>query len=127
LVVSPYVKRGNVHHSTFGFESILKMIEYRFGLGPLTRRDAYATNIARAFDWRSKPRLDVPDLPRPEHVVSQPCAIGGSAQARAKEHDVVDMVTSGYLDSLGFEYRAMTPARAFREPGKVVDAFVPAT
>jgi phospholipase C len=126
VVVSPYVKRGNVHHSTFGFESILKMIEYRFGLGPLTRRDAYATNIARAFDWRSKPNTTVPDLPRPEHVVSQPCAIGGTAQARAKEHDLADMVTTGYLDSLGFDYKPMDPASAFREPGKVVEAFVPA-
>ena len=127
LVVSPYARRGHVHHSTFGFESILKMIEYRFGLRPLTRRDAYATNIARAFDWRSKPRLDIPDLPRPEHVVSQPCAIGGSSQARTKEHDVVDIVTSGWAEQMGFDYRPMTPQRAFREPGKVVDAFLPAS
>jgi phospholipase C len=126
LAVSPYVRRGHVAHSTFGFESILSMIEYRFGLGPLTRRDAYATNIAHAFDWRSKPRLDVPSLPTPAHVVSQPCAIGGTAQARAKEHDLTDMVSTGYLDRLGFDYRPMTPAAAFREPTKVVQAFLPA-
>jgi phospholipase C len=126
LVVSPYARRGYVHHSTFGFESILKMIEYRFGLQPLTRRDAYATNIARAFDWRSKPNLQVPDLPRPQHVVSQACAIGGTLQARGKEHDLVDMETSGYLDSLGFQTRPMTPDMAFREPSKVVQAFLPA-
>ncbi|MDX6666081.1 MAG: phospholipase [Solirubrobacteraceae bacterium] len=127
LVVSPYVRRDHVAHSTFGFESILKMIEYRFGLKPLTRRDAYATNIAHAFDWESKPRLDLPKLPTPEHVVSQPCSIGGTAQARAHEHDLVDMVTTGYLDSLGFDYKAMTPASAYREPSKVVQAFLPAS
>jgi phospholipase C len=127
LVVSPWVRRNHVHHSTFGFESILKMIRYRFGLPPLTRRDAYATNIARAFDFEHKPRLKLPDLPRPEHVVSVPCAIGGTAEARGKEHDLVDMVSSGYLDSLGFDYRPMDPSRAFREPSKVTGAFVPST
>ncbi len=46
VAVSPYVKRGAVSHTRFGFESILKMIEYRFGIPPLTTRDAYAQNIA---------------------------------------------------------------------------------
>jgi len=127
LTVSPYAKRGHVAHSTFGFESILKMIEYRFGLPPLTRRDAYATNIAHAFDWEGKPRLKLPTLPRPEHVVSQPCAIGGTTQSRAKEHDLTQLVTTGYLDRLGFDYRPMSPSVAFREPSKVVQAFLPAS
>jgi phospholipase C len=126
VIVSPYARRGHVHHSALGFESILKMIEYRFALRPLTRRDAYATNLAHAFDWRSEPRLEVPKLPTPEHVVSQPCAIGGSATARAREHDVVSMVTSGWLDSLGFDFRPMEPATAFRQPSRVLDALVPA-
>src|SRR3954471_13104989 len=63
VAVSPYARRGHVNHSLYGFESILKMIEYRFALKALTRRDAYAQNIARAFDWRSAPRLDLPKLP----------------------------------------------------------------
>ncbi|MCW2968025.1 MAG: Phospholipase [Solirubrobacteraceae bacterium] len=127
LAVSPYVKRGHVAHSTFGFESILKMIEYRFGLGALTRRDAYATNIAHAFDWVGKPRLDVPKLPTPPHIVSQPCAIGGTDFARAQEHDITQLVSSGYLDRLGFDYTPMSPAAAFREPDKLVKAFLPAS
>jgi phospholipase C len=124
LVVSPYAKQGRVHHSTLGFESILKMIEYRFGLKPLNRRDAYATNIGRAFDWVSKPRLEPAELPTPEHVVSQPCAIGGSAEARASEHDLTKLVTSGYLDRLGFDYRPMSVHEAFRMPDTLTRAFV---
>ena len=85
---------------------------------------AYASNIGRSFDWAGKPRLDVPDLPTPEHVVSLPCATGGADEQRSKEHDVLDMVTSGYLDRLGFDYRAATPADAFREPDKVVSTLV---
>src|SRR3954471_3798995 len=96
IAVSPYVRRGHVAHTIYGFESILKMIEYRFALKPLTRRDAYATNIARSFDWESKPRLDVPNLPRPEHVVSQACQGNPDGNAtRAKDHDLYDLYTSG--------------------------------
>jgi phospholipase C len=69
----------------------------------------------------------VPDLPRPEHVVSQACAIGGTSESRAKEHDLVDMVSSGYLDRLGFDYRPVDPSTAFRQPDKLRRAFVPAS
>jgi len=125
IAISPWVQRKHVAHSVYGFESILKMIEYRFALKPLTRRDAYAQNIARSFDWASKPNLKVPTLPKPEDVVSVACAGGGSTQARAKEHDMMDMVTSGWLDHVGMEYEPPTLERTFREPGKVAAAYVP--
>ena len=66
LAVSPYVRRGHVAHTIYGFESILKMIEYRFGAEAADQaRRATRSNIARSFDWSSKPRLELPDLPRP--------------------------------------------------------------
>ena len=117
VALSPYLRRGHVDHTVYGFESILKMIEYRFSLKPLTRRDAYAANIARAFDWVRDPRLEPPDLPRPEHVVSMPCATGGSSE-RAHEHDLVKLETSGYLDSLGFEVRRDL-STGFRAPDTI--------
>jgi phospholipase C len=122
IAVSPWVRRGYVAHSVYGFESILKLVEYRFGLEPLTRRDAYAGNIGRSFDWESKPRLDPPGLPRPEHVVSMACPGALPGGVRAKDHDVLDVVSSGYLDRLGLEYRAATPESTFREPSKVRQA-----
>src|SRR4051812_26604621 len=127
LAISPYVRRGHVSHSTYGFESILKMIEWRFGLEPLTKRDRYAQNIAHSIDWSSKPRLDVPNLPRPEHVVSQPCPgdPDHGAAARANDHDLVKLVTSGYLDRLGFEYKPATAESTYREPSKVNGAYRP--
>jgi phospholipase C len=36
VLASPYARRGHVDHSIYGFESILKMIRYRYGLPPLT-------------------------------------------------------------------------------------------
>jgi phospholipase C len=124
IAVSPWVRRGHVAHSSYGFESILKLIEYRFGLAPLTRRDAHAGNIGRSFDWASKPTLDVPDLPRPEHVVSMPCPGAQPGGIRAKDHDVLDLVSSGYLDKLGFEYRPATAESTFRAPSTVSQAHV---
>jgi phospholipase C len=126
VAVSPWVRRGHVAHSIYGFESILKMIEYRFGVGPLTRRDAYASNIARSFEWEHKPRFDVPTLPRPEHVVSKPCpgekrlAADG---ARPQPHPLVELAESGGLEPLGFNYRPGSVASTFREPSKVASSF----
>jgi phospholipase C len=127
VAVSPYVRRGHVSHSVFGFESILKLIEYRFGLRPLKRRDAYAQNIGRSFDWNSKPRLKRPELPDPPNVASKQCSnqpvtpkLGTGAQ-RPKEHDLAYLRTSGYLDRLGFKYRPATPSLIYRRPHKTLE------
>jgi len=126
LAVSPWVCRGHVEHSVYGFESILKMISYRFGLAPLNRRVAYARNIARSFDFQSRPRLTPPSLPHPAAVMSQACPSSASsardAPKRPKDHDLMDMVHSGYLDRLGFQYRPAGPSDLFREPHRVAAA-----
>ena len=140
VMISPYGRRGYVDHSIYGFESILKMIRYRFGLPPLTPRDYYANNVAAAFDWESSPQLEVPDLPRPAHIISTQCAgtplldTGGigldggtllgtpllpTLPAR-KPHDAYALYTSGYLDRLGFKYVPATPATMYRHPFSLV-------
>ncbi len=120
VIVSPYAKRSNVDHTNWSFESILKMIRYRFGAPPLVKRDAYARNIARAFDWQSKPRLDVPQLPSPASVISPPCggnvAFGSSAGRRDSES------LRPWLDRLGFDYKPATYDSMFRHPSKVRQA-----
>jgi phospholipase C len=127
VLVSPWAKRHHVNHSTYAFESILKLIEYRFGLAPLNKRDANATNIGVAFDWDSKPRLDRPSLPDPPMVVSQPCAAGGlnSPMVAPAPHDLFEMVTSGYLDKLGFDYKQPSLGSIVRQPDTLRKAFVP--
>ncbi|MGH2969124.1 MAG: alkaline phosphatase family protein, partial [Solirubrobacteraceae bacterium] len=82
VAVSPYARRrpgggARVRHAQLGFESILKLISYRWGLGHLTERDRYATNIAETFEFPSRPDYEPPDLPDPEHVASRPCSLGG--------------------------------------------------
>ena len=64
VAVSPWTRRRSggarfrVDHGVYGFESILKLISYRFGLGYLTKRHRYARNIGRSFDWESRPDFE---------------------------------------------------------------------
>jgi phospholipase C len=127
-MVSPYARRGHVDHNIYGFESILKLIRYRFGLDPLTTRDAYARNIVRSFDFESRPNYDLPDLPHPKHIVADACAPAAPGvnlrerlptAERPKEHDLAALHTSGYLERLGFDYRPATPHRTFRHPSSM--------
>lgn len=69
LVISP-MARPSVAHQTFDHTSVLKMIEWRFGLAPLTVRDAAASNLAEVLDLngprrRQVPHYDVPDVATP--------------------------------------------------------------
>jgi phospholipase C len=67
LVISPRSPRGTVAHDLYDHTSILKMIEWRFGLAPLTVRDAEANNLADVLDFTNPPVLDAPryDVPQP--------------------------------------------------------------
>jgi phospholipase C len=53
VVISPFAKRNHVAHQTLDHTSILKMIAWRWGLAPLTVRDAHATNLAKVLDFSS--------------------------------------------------------------------------
>ncbi len=63
IIVSPYARRGVVAHGRYDHASILKLIEWRFGLPPLTHRDRTAAAFLEAFDFGQAPRPPIP-LPR---------------------------------------------------------------
>jgi phospholipase C len=148
VVVWPYARRGYVDHSLYGFESILKIIRYRYGRPALTPRDLYANNIAAAFDFESKPNYEIPDLPQPPEVMASACAgappvdSGGAGiddgplgappgtippipvptlakPAKGRPRDSAEMLTTGYLERLGFRYRPATPATIYSHPSKL--------
>ena len=50
IVVSPFAKRGFVDHTEYDTTSILKLIETRFQLVPLTSRDAAARDMTNALE-----------------------------------------------------------------------------
>ena len=67
FLISPYARRAQVSHTVFDHTSILKFIEWRWGLDPLTVRDATANNLAEALQFVNpefKPkRFNVPAGP----------------------------------------------------------------
>ncbi|HEV2390117.1 MAG TPA: alkaline phosphatase family protein, partial [Nitrososphaerales archaeon] len=60
LVISPFAKQGYFDSATNDHTSILKFVEDRFGLSPLSTRDAAANNMAEAFDFTQQPRAFEP-------------------------------------------------------------------
>jgi phospholipase C len=124
VALSPYTRGGGVSHFPVTHESILKLISYKFGLGHLNKRHRYATNIGRSFRWKRK-NMEPPTLPDPAAIAAVPCSLGGSARgadgmsARPKEHDMVQLETSGLLDNLGYEVRDAGYDQIFREPDSV--------
>jgi phospholipase C len=53
LIISPFSRGGHIDHTEYETNSILKLIETRFGLAPLGPRDAGANNLIRALNLLS--------------------------------------------------------------------------
>src|SRR5215472_6292940 len=66
VIVSPYARPGYVTSQVYDHTSILKLIERKWNLPPLTRRDAAAIDPLDALDLQNPPRfLTPPSLPQP--------------------------------------------------------------
>jgi len=66
VIVSPYAKPGHMTSTVYDHTSILKLIERKWNLPPLTRRDAAANDPLDALDFQSPPHfLTPPSLPGP--------------------------------------------------------------
>ena len=63
IVVSPFAPRHAVAHQHYDHASILKLVEWRWGLKPLSARDAAARNLAEALDFTA-PNRRPPTIPR---------------------------------------------------------------
>lgn len=59
VVISPYARRNFIAHGQYDHTSILKMIEWRFGLTPLTVRDSTAGNLADVLNL-AQPNVSAP-------------------------------------------------------------------
>jgi phospholipase C len=65
VVISPYVKRGTIDHTTYDHSSIPATVERLFGLAALTARDAAARDVLHLLQL-ARPRTDTPvTLPEP--------------------------------------------------------------
>ena len=122
VVVSPFAQRGAVSHLQCGFESIIKLITYRFGLGSLTTRDARAQNIGLSMNWTS-PNFERPGLPDPNRIVSKPCTLGGGDVVDGQQTHASDLAA---LEELAERYGIPTGTGAasqiFRGPDALQQA-----
>jgi phospholipase C len=98
LMISPKAVRGKVGHELYDHTSILAMIEWRWGLAPLTPRDAHALNIARMLDLQGPADLTAPqwDVPPAEAIRAQP-SLAPRSEHEQMWVDVADLAVSyGY-------------------------------
>jgi phospholipase C len=76
VVVSPWVKKHFVSHEVTDHTSILKLIERRFNLPPLTKRDGAANDFSAMFDFNQMSWEQPPELPeQPTDGVCQPALV----------------------------------------------------
>lgn len=62
IIISPFAKPGFIDHTQYSFESIMKLIEWRYNLPSLTTRDAQANNLLPALNFNQPPT--------PAHIIS---------------------------------------------------------
>ena len=74
LVISPWSPRATVAHGVYDHTSVLRMIEWRWSLRPLTVRDATARNLAEVLNL-SQPNLTVPHFNVPPGPFGQLCDV----------------------------------------------------
>jgi phospholipase C len=74
IVVSPWSPRGTVAHGIYDHTSVLKMIEWRWSLRPLTVRDASANNLAEVLDFSHR-NLTAPHFAVPPGPFGTLCAL----------------------------------------------------
>lgn len=72
VLVSPFARRGYVDHGVYDHASILKLIQWRFGLPALSARDRAANNLAAALDFSTRD-LRAPRFAVPRRETSAPC------------------------------------------------------
>jgi phospholipase C len=63
IVVSPYTKKNYVSHTVADFTAILKLIETRFNVPALTKRDAAQMDMTEFFDFNNPPWVTPPSPP----------------------------------------------------------------
>ena len=69
MIVSPFTRRHYVGHKAMDHTAVLRFLELRFGLPPLTRRDAAQPNLLDFFDFSGKPWATPPTgVPTPPAV-----------------------------------------------------------
>jgi phospholipase C len=84
LVISPFAKREFVSKRVLDHTSVLKLIEWRWGLDPLTVRDETATNLAEVLQFTA-PQFSAKPLAVPTGPFGQLCVPGTPNETTIRE------------------------------------------
>ncbi|HLW52081.1 MAG TPA: alkaline phosphatase family protein [Candidatus Angelobacter sp.] len=79
IIVSPFAKPNFVSHTPMDTTAVLKLLETRFQLSNLTKRDAAQADMSEFFDFANSPNLNPPAPPT--QPTSLPCNPGAAAAA----------------------------------------------
>ena len=71
IVISPFTKKNYVSHTVADYTAWLKLVETRFNLPSLTKRDAAQMDMSEFFDFVNVP-WKVPPTP-PTQPTNGPC------------------------------------------------------
>ena len=69
MLVSPWSPKVVVHDGPYEHCSVLRMIEWRWRLAPMSERDRTAKNLAERLDFsRRRPPVELPAFDAPDPV-----------------------------------------------------------
>jgi phospholipase C len=68
IVISPYARKHYVNHQVADYTAILKLIETRFNLPALTKRDAAEINMTQFFNFTNPPWMTPPANIPPQYT-----------------------------------------------------------
>jgi phospholipase C len=73
IVISPFARKNYVSHTVFDYTAMLKLIETRFNVPALSKRDASQADMSEFFDFANKPWA-VPPTP-PTQTTAGQCSL----------------------------------------------------
>jgi phospholipase C len=91
LLISPFSRRTHVSHALFDHTSILRMIEARWGLEPLSIRTRSVNSLAHALDLQH-PQLAAPQYPAPFVPPAHACSTAALESRQRKWAPLASLV-----------------------------------
>lgn len=75
IVISPFANKNYVSHTVRDTTAVLNFVEERFGVKPLTARDAAQPSMDEFFNFANPPWMTPPNPPTPNQYGSSDCTL----------------------------------------------------